>query len=137
MPTKYNGAIVSYGSLTYMLTTILTGYISHVMPKRLFILLSFFGITAGMFMQGPSEILGLPNSILLFLIGYGIVGAAQGFLFIPILPEIIEAYCDKYGITEGEDETVDEDISDLASGLYGTFYYTGMIISPVMGSLVY
>lgn len=28
-------------------------------------------------------------------------------------------------------------MSDLASGLYGAFYYTGMIISPITGSLIY
>ena len=38
---------------------------------------------------------------------------------------------------EGENEQADEDISDLSSGLYGTMYYSGMIISPIAGSLVY
>jgi MFS family permease len=137
VPIQYNGAIASYGSLTYLLTTVLTGYISHIMPKRLFILLSFVSITIGLFLMGPSDILGLPNYIWLFLVGYGLVGAAQGFLFIPILPEIIEAFSDRYEIKEGENEEVDEDVSDRASGLYGAFYYTGMIISPITGSLIY
>ena len=56
----------------------------------------------------------------------------------PILPEIIDSYCEKYGIVGGEnDEQAEEDVADLASGLYGTMYYTGMIISPITGSLVY
>ena len=38
---------------------------------------------------------------------------------------------------EEENEQAEEDISDLSSGLYGTMYYSGMIISPIAGSLVY
>jgi len=137
IPIQYNGAICSYGSLTYMLTTVLIGYISHVLPKRIFILISFASISFGLLLMGPSSMLGLPNSIFIFLVGYGIVGAAQGFLFIPILPEMIESFCDKYGITEGQDEEIDELISDRSAGLYGAFYYVGMIVSPIGGSLIY
>jgi hypothetical protein len=79
----------------------------------------------------------LPNEVWIFLVGLGVVGAAQGFLFVPLMPEMIESYCDSYGIVEGENEQADEDISDRASGLYGTMYYTGMIISPITGSLIY
>jgi hypothetical protein len=80
----------------YMLSTILTGYISYIMPKRLFILTSFVSLALGLFLMGPSQILGLPNYIWLFLVGLGLTDAAQGFLFIPILPEIIEAFSKRY-----------------------------------------
>jgi hypothetical protein len=96
IPLEYNGFIISYGALMYMISTILTGYISYIMPKRLFILFSFVSLALGLFLMGPSSILGLPNYIWLFLIGLGLTDAAQGFLFIPILPEIIEAFCQRY-----------------------------------------
>jgi MFS family permease len=32
---------------------------------------------------------------------------------------------------------MDEDIADRASGLYNAFYYVGMILSPLAGSLIY
>jgi hypothetical protein len=96
IPLEYNGFIISYGSLMYIISTILTGYIIYIMPKRLFILLSFVSLTLGLFLMGPSSILGLPNYIWLFLIGLGLTDAAQGFLFIPILPEIIEAFNQRY-----------------------------------------
>jgi hypothetical protein len=76
VPVQYNGAIVSFGSLTYMMTTILTEKIICIMPKRLFILLSFALISIGLFLQGPSDIFGFPNKFWLFLLGYGFVGAA-------------------------------------------------------------
>ena len=50
VPIQYNGAIVSLGCLTYMMTTILTEKIIWLMPKRLFILLSFSLITIGLFL---------------------------------------------------------------------------------------
>ena len=57
VPIFYNGIIMSYGAMTYMLTTVLTGYISYLMPKRLFILLSFVLLSMGLFLMGPSSIL--------------------------------------------------------------------------------
>ena len=96
IPLEYNGFIISYGALMYMISTILTGYISYIMPKRLFILFSLVSLALGLFLMGPSSILGLPNYIWLFLIGLGLTDAAQGFLFIPILPEIIEAFNQRY-----------------------------------------
>ena len=32
---------------------------------------------------------------------------------------------------------MDEDIADRASGVYNAFYYVGMILSPIAGSLIY
>ena len=53
------------------------------------------------------------------------------------MPELIESYYETQGITEGEDLQQDQDIADRASGLYNTFYYVGMIVSPITGSLIY
>lgn len=64
-------------------------------------------------------------------------GIAQGFLFIPILPEVIDAIYTKTGATEGEDPYFDGIVSDKAAGLYGSFYSLGLIISPIIGSEIY
>ena len=58
-------------------------------------------------------------------------------MFIPILPEIIDSIYIKQNLKEGEDERMDGAISDKSAGLYGSFYSIGMIISPIMGSLIY
>ena len=137
MPVKYNGVISSFSSFAYLLTTILTGHIIHWLPKRVFVLIAFCGTTVGLFLMGPSSLLGLPDHLWIFIVGYTILGAAQGFAFIPILPEVIDSIYDHLGIDEGESEANDNDISDRASSLYGSFYYIGMMVSPVVGSLVY
>ena len=73
------------------------------MPKRLFKVLAFILISVGMFLQGPSQLLGFPDRLWIFLLGQGIVEGGQGFLFIPLIPELIESYYDTHGVTEGED----------------------------------
>jgi len=40
-------------------------------------------------------------------------------------------------LEEGEDERMDGIISDKAAGLYGSFYSTGMIVSPILGQAIY
>lgn len=62
---------------------------------------------------------------------------AQGFIFIPILPEVIESVYQKKGLTEGDDEIVDGIVNDKAAALYGFFYALGAITAPLLGSMVY
>ena len=61
----------------------------------------------------------------------------MGFVFIPILPEMLDALYAAKGITEGENERTDMIIADKAAGLYGAFYSVGMILSPIIGGLAY
>ena len=88
-------------------------------------------------LMGPSQLLYIPKQVWIFYIGFGLNGIAQGFLFIPIIPEVIDSIYHKNGIIEGEDEYIDGIISDKAAGLYGSFYSLGIIIAPLLGSLVY
>jgi hypothetical protein len=67
-------------------------------------MISFVIISIGMFLMGPSSLLGLPNVLWIFLIGQGLVEGAQGFLFIPIIPELMESFYDSYGLEEGDSQ---------------------------------
>ena len=53
------------------------------------------------------------------------------------MPEVLDSVYLKQGIIEGEDENVDAVVSDKASGLYGSFLSGGLIVAPILGSLVY
>ena len=121
----------------YVLFTTLVGYFIDRLPKRVFIALSFTGCTISLFIMGPSKLLGFPNDLWIFLLGYAMSGASLGLVFIPILPEVIDSIYIKQGIKEGQDEHMDAVISDKAAGLYGSFYSIGMIIAPLLGSFVY
>lgn len=101
VPNKYNGLIVSLASFFYVITTGICGFVIDRFPKRVFILMSFVFSTFALFLMGPSAVLGLPNELWIFLIGYGGLGASLGFIFIPILPEVIDSIYLNYDIKEG------------------------------------
>lgn len=51
--------------------------------------------------------LGLPDKLTLVLIGFAMNGVAQGFIFIPLLPDALEAVFIKEKIVEGENDQLD------------------------------
>lgn len=106
-------------------------------PRRIFIAGTFLIYFLATLLLGPSELLSFPNEVYIFMIGYFLSGVAQGFIFIPILPEVIDAVYTKTGAVEGEDVYFDGVVSDKAAGLYGSFYSLGLIIAPIVGSEVY
>lgn len=69
--------------------------------------------------------LGIPDNNYCVLAGFALNGIAQGFIFIPLLPDALEAVFVKENIVEGQNEQVDQLISDYGSGLYGTFFSIG------------
>jgi len=64
------------------------------------------------------------------IVGNAFLGFAVSFIFIPLLAEIIDAVKDKEGITEDN-----EQVSDLASGVFNTSYAIGCLIAPILGGL--
>lgn len=137
IPEAYQGLIMGASSVTFLGATIFVGQVIGLLPKRVFMTISFFCCVVGLFLLGPSWLLGLPNSVYILLGGQALLGAGMGFVFIPILPEMLDALYAAKGITEGENERMDMIIADKAAGLYGAFYSVGMILSPIIGSLAY
>ena len=88
---SYNGFVLSLPMFTYTVSTAFVSSLTSRFPRRLFIFASFLLLSISMLLQGPSQLLGLPNSNVIMLIGYSISGIAQGFVFIPLLPEAIES----------------------------------------------
>ena len=64
------------------------------------------------------------------IVGNAFLGFAVSFIFVPLLAEIIDAVKDKEGITEDN-----EQVSDLASGVFNTSYAIGCLIAPILGGL--
>lgn len=137
MPIIYNGPIVSLATFAYFTTTIIAGKYLHLFNKRKVICLSFFVCSLSLFVMGPSHLLRFPDVFFLFMLGFFISNAAQGVLVIPILPEIVDSFCLNHGLTELKDEKAMAIISDRASALYVTFFNIGMIVSPIIGSIIY
>eukprot|EP00347_Sterkiella_histriomuscorum_P011555 403372011 len=133
----YVGYILAIPASAYIISSILVNkFIEHI-PRRIFMVTTFAIYFLGTLLLGPSQVFAFPNQLYLFFIGYFISGLAQGFLFIPILPEVIDSIYHKSGAVEGEDVHFDGIVSDKAAGLYGSFYSLGLIISPIVGSEIY
>lgn len=53
---------------------------------------------------------------------FTIMGLVQVFIFIPIIPEILERMQVAYNIAEGEDEALDNSLNDKVNDAYGLFF---------------
>jgi hypothetical protein len=135
VPEAWNGPILAIPCITYTISCVLVNYITRI-PRRLLILLSFLLLALSMSLQGPSEVFHIPDLIPIVLAGFSVNGIAQGFIFIPLLPDALEAVFLEEGIIEGENEQLDMLIADYGSGLYGTFFSIGQILAPIVGSAI-
>ena len=99
----WSGPILALPLATCFVGCILVNKAANLMSRRLLILVSFLVLGFSMFLQGPSLLLSFPDWNWIFLLGFAINGFAQGFIFIPLLPDALESVYIKQGITEGED----------------------------------
>jgi MFS family permease len=68
----------------------------------------------------------------LIIAGDIVNGLAISLIFVPLLGEIIDAVKEKERLTEDNN-----DLSDLASGLFNFSYAIGCMIAPIIGGLFY
>jgi len=59
--------------------------------KRAVILIGFVVVCSGLFLTGPSKLLGLYNNSSLIYLGLSIMGLGAGMITIPVLPEVIDS----------------------------------------------
>ena len=74
IPEIWNGPILALPCLTYTISCILVNYAVGKVPRRILILISFLMLAVSMVLQGPSEMLGLPDNNILVLIGFALNG---------------------------------------------------------------
>lgn len=88
---EYHGWIIAMPALFYVISGNIVGLVIDKAPRRIFMLSAFMIMAVSNFLMGPSKLLFLPQKLWIFFIGYAINGVSQGFIFIPILPEVLEA----------------------------------------------
>lgn len=133
----YHGWIIAISPFFYIFSGNFIGYIIDKAPRRIFMFFAFLLVSFALFMMGPSAMIGFPDELWLLYVGTGLIGLASGFVFIPILPEVIESVYIKKQLVEGDNENIDNIINDKSAALYGLFYAIGAIISPLIGSIIY
>lgn len=64
------------------------------------------------------------------IVGMVLLGLACSLIFVPLLPEIIDAVQDKENIGENDE------LNDKASSLFNIAYAIGCLIAPIIGGLL-
>jgi MFS family permease len=88
---EYHGWIIAIPPFFYVISGNVIGHVIDKAPRRIFMFTAFIIMSIALFLMGPSSLLGLPNKLWIFFVGYAVNGLSTGFVFIPILPEVIEA----------------------------------------------
>ena len=102
VPETHIGYIFATPCVTYIGATVVISLIIKKLPRRLFFFGSFLAVTIALLLMGPSKLLNLDkNNFGLIIFGWAFIGVAQAFIFIPIMPEIIESIQIEYSIVTG------------------------------------
>jgi MFS family permease len=72
----WNGPILALSSVTYTISCFAVNIFSRRIPRRLLILISFLMLACSTILQGPSGWLGIPDKIVIVLIGFALNGVA-------------------------------------------------------------
>ena len=76
IPEVWNGPILAMPCLTYTISCILVDKATGRIPRRVLILVSFMLLACSMVLQGPSEMLGIPDNNPCVLAGFALNGVA-------------------------------------------------------------
>jgi hypothetical protein len=80
--------------------------------------------------------MGLPDELWIVVSAFPIIGIFQVFIFIPIIPEMLERLQVDLGIVEGEDEAVDNALNDKVNDSIGFIFAFANFVSPLIGASV-
>jgi len=96
------------------------------------------GFAVACALLGPCNYLGFDSkNYWLQVASFPILGIWQVFVFIPIIPEMIERLQVKLEISEGRDEFLDAMLNDKCNDAYGLIYASSMFFSPLIGSALH
>lgn len=90
------------------------------------------------FLLGPSQFFNLPADNYWFTVAaFPFMGIFQVFVFIPIIPEMLERLQVDLGIVEGQDALVDNALNDKVNDAYGLIYALSNFVSPLIGTYMH
>lgn len=95
MEEKYVGYIFSISCFCSTAMAPFAGLLCKYVNKRLITFISFIVSSIALLFFGPSELLGFPDKIGILIFGIAFLGVAIIFIFVPLLPEIIEVVSEK------------------------------------------
>lgn len=95
-----------------------------------------FGYSGFLLIMGSSNILGLPRSYWLVIIGFTFSGIFQVFVFVPIITELLEELQVTLRISEKDDVRYNS-LNDKVADGYGLVFSLSNFASPNVGNLIF
>lgn len=117
-------------TLIYASTSPLIFILTSKFKKTAVICFGYAVVSIGLFLIGPSKLLGLYNSPSLIILGLSFLGFGCGMIIIPVMPDMIESVEEKHPKI---DETV---LHNNISGLFIAFQGIGETSGPILGSVL-
>lgn len=130
------GLVLGGRAFFYLLCCFLHPMTCEHQSRKFWFVVSFLGFAGVNILMGPSKIFGLPNEAWLISTGLIFQGLFQVFVFIPIIPEMLERLQADLNITEGEHEEVDNRLNDLVNDAYGVLFSASNFLSPLIGTFL-
>lgn len=132
------GYVMAIQQVTYLpMCLILPHFCETAFPRKLQFVIAMFGFAICCFMMGPSSMLNFPSSYWIIIMAFPLMGVFQYFVFIPIIPEMLERVTVELNAIEGEDPELDAAIYDKVNDAYGFIYALAMFIGPLVGGYMH
>jgi len=112
VPDEKMGFYFACLSGPYMLSAVANPIFFSNVPKKLQFAMSVILASLAFGFLGPSNLLNLPQSIYLVVLGLVIIGFSQALLFVNSVPEIMDSFQLEYKIIIGYDKQFDNKLND-------------------------
>ncbi|CDW85626.1 permeases of the major facilitator superfamily [Stylonychia lemnae] len=123
------GIFFLLASITYVIGAPLGSYLSTRMHRRYVVFLAFGCMIIQNTLQGPSYILGLPDSLILVVIGVSMIGFCLSLALVPLLSELIETL-------EDMDIYEPSQICDMTASIFNSMFNLGNLVAPLIAGVL-
>ena len=110
--------------------SVLVTKISEKVERRAVISVAFLAIGLSFALVGPSNLLNIPDNLILMTIGLMLVYSLQPFLLIPLLPDMTEYAQKRYH------SSTHETVNNMCSGIFNSVLYFGNALGSMIGSIL-
>lgn len=132
------GYVMALQYITYLpMCLIMPHYCERSFPRKLQFVIAMFGFGLCCFMMGPSQLLYFPQNFQIIILAFPLIGVFQYFVFIPIIPEMLERLIVDLKVVEGADPDFDATIYDKVNDAYGFIYAVSMFVGPLVGGYMH
>ena len=138
----FGGYMLALLSISYLIGCLLLPYTCEHAPRKFMFVVAYLCMAGSMVLLGPSKMFKLPgppeNKDVYWPVvaAFPLLGFCQIFVFIPIIPEMLERIQVDNDISEVSDGEIYNDLNDRVNDAYGLVYALANFFSPLVGSML-